>query len=367
MFAECGDRHDRTKLLNEQARKQRHCRLLSVVVPCFNEEEAIVETHRQLVAVLGDAVPIELIYVDDGSQDTTLDILRDLQGADERVRVVVLSRNFGKEAALLAGLANAAGDAATIVDADLQNPPEVVLDMLRRWQDGADVAYGVRTRREDETAFKHWTAVVFYRLLGKLSGTAVQMDAGDFRLMDRIAVDALLAMPEQHRFARGLVAWSGFRQEPVPFRRPQRAAGETKYPLRVMLRLALDGLLSFSRAPLRLAFWLGLFAFALGLLGIVYALAERLFAGVSLGGDAWLLVAMLLLGGVQLAFIGVLGEYIGRIYGEVKRRPLYFVQEKLGFPPAEGRPDGARGATVRSATAAARCGTPPDLGSRVPR
>lgn len=315
-----------------QVGKQRHCRLLSVVVPCFNEEEAIAETHRQLVATLGDAVPIELIYVDDGSQDATLDILRDLQRADDRVRVVVLSRNFGKEAALLAGLANAAGDAATIVDADLQDPPEVVLEMLRRWQNGVDVAYGLRTEREGETAFKHWTAALFYRLLGKLADTAVPMDAGDFRLMDRVAVDALLAMPEQHRFARGLVAWSGFRQEPVPFRRPQRTAGETKYPLRVMLRLALDGLLSFSTAPLRLALWLGLFAVALGLLGIVYALAERLLAGVWLGSEAWLLLAMLLLAGVQLAFIGVLGEYIGRIYAEAKRRPLYLVQEKLGFP-----------------------------------
>ena len=352
MLAEHGDRHDRTKLLNEQAHEQRTCRLLSVVVPCFNEEEAIAETHRQLVATLEDAVPIELIYVDDGSQDATLDILRDLQRVDERVRVVVLSRNFGTEAALLAGLAHAAGDAAAIVDADLQDPPEVVLEMLQHWQDGADVAYGLRTEREGETVFKHWTAAAFYRLLGRLADASVPVDAGNFRLMGRIAVDALLAMPEQHRFTRGLVAWSGFRQEPVPFRRPQRAAGETKYRLRIMLRLAFDGLLSFSMAPLRLALWLGLLAAALGMLGVVYALAERLLAGVWLGGEAWLLLAMLLLGGVQLAFIGVLGEYIGRIYGEAKRRPLYFVQEKLGFRSAEERPVGTRGAVQSANTAA---------------
>ena len=313
--------------------------LLSVVVPCFDEEAVVRETHRRLVATL-ETVPdldFELVYVDDGSRDATLDLLRELQNADARVRVIALSRNFGHQIAVTAGLKCADGDAVAVIDADLQDPPEVIPEMLERWRAGADAAYGLRTERDGETRFKRWTASAFYRLLNRLADTSVPLDAGDFRLMDRAVVDAFLAMPERDRFVRAMVAWTGFRQEPVPYRRAVRAAGETKYPFGKMLRLAIDGILSFSLAPLRLATWLGLLASGLACAGIVYVLVVRIFTDLSVSGWASLLVAVLFLGGVQLICLGILGAYLGRIYGEVKRRPLYLVKERLGFPPT-GRP-----------------------------
>ena len=313
--------------------------LLSVVVPCFDEEAVIGETHRRLVATL-EAVPdldFELVYVDDGSLDATLNLLRELQRVDARVRVLALSRNFGHEIAITAGLKCAAGDAVVLIDADLQDPPEVIPEMLERWRRGADVAYGLRTDRDGETRFKRRTAGVFYRLLRRLADTSIPLDTGNFRLMDRAVVDAVLAMPERDRFVRGMVSWTGFRQEPVPYRRAARAAGETKYPFGKMLRLAIDGIVSFSLAPLRLATWLGFLASGLALAGIVYVLVLRLLTAVWVSGWASLLVAVLFLGGVQLLCLGILGAYLGRIYGEVKRRPLYLVKERLGFPPAGRR------------------------------
>ena len=319
--------------------------LLSVVVPCFDEEAVVRETHRRLTAVLGEApdLDFELVYVDDGSRDTTLDVLRALQADDARVRVIALSRNFGHQIAVSAGLAESNGDAVAVIDADLQDPPEVLLQMLQRWRDGVDVAYGVRSAREGETVFKRWTASAFYRLLSRLADVSIPLDAGDFRLMDRKVVDAFLAMPERDRFVRGMVAWTGFRQEPVRYRRAARAAGETKYPLRKMLRLAADSVFSFSLLPLRLAVWLGVFAAALALLGVAYGFAVRLITNTWVPGWAALFVTILFLGGVQLMLIGVLGEYVGRIYGEVKRRPLYFVKERLGFPSATARSSPPRG------------------------
>ena len=231
--------------------------LLSVVVPCFDEEAVIGETYRRLVATL-ETVPdldFELVYVDDGSRDATLNVLRDLQRADARVRVLALSRNFGHEIAITAGLQYAAGDAVVLIDADLQDPPEVIPEMLEHWRRGADVAYGLRTERDGETRFKRWTSSAFYRLLDRLADIPIPLDTGDFRLMDRKVVDAFLAMPERDRFARAMVAWTGFRQEPVPYRRAARAAGETKYPFGKRLRVAIDGILSFSLAPLRLVTW----------------------------------------------------------------------------------------------------------------
>lgn len=312
--------------------KERALDLLSVVVPCFNEETVIREMHRHLVASL-EKVPhldFELIYVDDGSRDATLKHLRDLQRMDERVRVLALSRNFGHQIALTAGLQNAQGDAVVVIDADLQDPPEVILEMLDRWREGADVAYGTRTQRESETAFKRWTASAFYRLINRIADVAIPLDAGDFRLMDRKVVDAILAMPERDRFVRGMVAWTGFRQESVPYRRMARAAGETKYPFRRMLRFAIDGILSFL-APLRLAIYVGFFASGLALSGIAYALALRIFTDIWVTGWTLLFIAIVFFGGVQLVLIGIMGEYLGRIYGEVKRRPLYLIEERLGF------------------------------------
>lgn len=311
----------------------RTCSLLSVVVPCFNEEEVLPKTHPRLIEVL-ETLPghaFELIYVDDGSRDTTLDVLRGIQRADARVRVVILSRNFGQQMALTAGLQNAAGDAAVVMDADLQDPPEVIREMLNRWRQGVDVAYGVRTERRGDILIKKGVASVFYRFLNRLADIDIPLDTGEFRLMDRAVVDAVVAMPERDRLTRGMVAWTGFRQEPVSFDRPTRAAGETKWPLRNMVSLAIDGILSFSLAPLRLATWLGLLAVGLALSGILYALGLRFLTHTWISGRASLFIVVLLLGGVQLVLFGVLGEYVGRIYGEVKRRPLYFVKERLGF------------------------------------
>jgi glycosyltransferase involved in cell wall biosynthesis len=309
--------------------------LLSVVVPCFNEEEVIAETHRRLVEVLGHdpTFQLEIVYVDDGSRDRTLALLRGLQAADSRVRVVSFARNFGHQFAVTAGLDHCAGEAVCIIDADLQDPPEVILEMLECWRNGADVAYGVRTEREGESAFKQWTAKMFYRTINSMSDTPIPLDTGDFRLMDRAAVEAFQAMPERDRFVRGMVAWTGFRQQAVPYRRAARFAGTTKYPLRKMLRFAADGIMSFSIAPLRMAIYVGLSASALAMAGVAYALALRLATQNWVTGWTLLFIAVLFIGGIQLMFLGVLGEYVGRIYGEVKRRPLYLVREQLGFEP----------------------------------
>jgi dolichol-phosphate mannosyltransferase len=322
--------------------------LLSVVVPCFNEDEVIAQTHRRLLDVLGhdETFELEIVYVDDGSRDGTLPLLRSLQASDTRVRVVSFSRNFGHQFAVTAGLDHCAGEAICIIDADLQDPPEVILEMLERWRNGVDVAYGVRTEREGESAFKLWTAKLFYRTINRMSDTPIPLDTGDFRLMDRAAVEAFQAMPERDRFVRGMVAWAGFRQEAVPYRRAARFAGSTKYPLKKMLRFATDGILSFSTAPLRLAVYVGFSAALLAMLGVVYALALRLATRNWVTGWTLLFIAVLFIGGVQLMFLGVLGEYVGRIYGEVKRRPLYLVKEQLGFEPG-GLPQCASAVPIR--------------------
>jgi dolichol-phosphate mannosyltransferase len=312
--------------------------LLSVIVPCFNEALVIRETHRRLHVVLEalENLPYEIIYVDDGSKDETPAILLELQAGDEQVRVIEFSRNFGHQIAVTAGLDHSAGDACVIIDADLQDPPEVIAEMVERWRDGYHVVYGLRTDREGETAFKLWTAKIFYRLINRLSNIEMPLDVGDFRLMDRKAVDALLSMPERDRFLRGMVTWVGFRQAAVMYRRAARHAGETKYPLAKMIRFATDGVLSFSFTPLRLAIYTGFIVMGFALLGIIYALVERFIIGDVVRGWASIFVAVLFMSGVQLISIGIIGEYIGRIYGEVKHRPLYFVQERRGFANQRG-------------------------------
>jgi polyisoprenyl-phosphate glycosyltransferase len=311
-------------------------KLLSVVVPCFNEAAVIDETHRRLTGAL-ESLPkleYEIIYVDDGSQDATPGLLRDIQQRDQCAHVVVLSRNFGHQVAVTAGIEHARGDAIVLIDADLQDPPEVIADMVARWREGFDVAYGVRTDRAGESAFKLMTAKAFYRLINRMTETNIPRDTGDFRLMDRKVVDALQAMPERDRFIRGMVSWTGFRQIAVPYRRAPRFAGTTKYPISKMLRFALDAIASFSAKPLTLATYAGFFASALALCGIGYALAMRLFTDNWVTGWTALFIAVLLLGGVQMISLGIVGEYVGRIYGEAKRRPLYLVQERLGFGEA---------------------------------
>jgi glycosyltransferase involved in cell wall biosynthesis len=308
--------------------------LLSVVVPCYNEEASVVETHRQLARVLTGLPEMswEVIYVDDGSVDGTLNHLLDLQASDSRVRVVRLSRNFGHQIAVTAGLEHAAGDAVVIIDADLQDPPEVIVEMLNRWREGYEVVYGRRVRRPGESRFKIVSAKVFYRLLNRLSEIPMPLDVGDFRLIDRKVVQALQQMPEQARFLRGMVTWAGFRQVAVTYDRSPRVAGTTKYPLWRMLAFAADAVSSFSSKPLRLAMWMGFAASGLALFGIGYALIVRLFTPHWVPGWAAIFIAVLFLGGVQLISLGIIGEYVGRVYNEVKRRPLFLVAERHGFP-----------------------------------
>lgn len=318
--------------------------LLSVVVPCYDEEEVIHETHRRLTAVLG-ALPdleYEIVYVDDGSRDRTALLLQQLQRGDRRVRVVRFSRNFGHQIAVTAGVEHAGGDAVVLIDADLQDPPAVIAEMVERWREGYDVAYGVRTDRPGESTFKRATATGFYRLINRMSETDIPRDTGDFRLMDRKVVDALESMPERDRFVRGMVSWVGFRQVAVPYRRDARLAGESKYPFFKMVRFALDGITSFSVQPLRVATWLGFAVSAMALLGIFYALGKRLFTDDWVTGWTAIMIAVLFLGGVQLLSLGIIGEYVGRIYGEAKRRPLYLVAERHGFPMATRRDEVAR-------------------------
>jgi polyisoprenyl-phosphate glycosyltransferase len=314
--------------------------LISVVIPCFNEQEVIRETHARLGAVLKTMpVQIEFVYVDDGSSDATPELLRELQSHDARIRVVRLSRNFGHQMAITAGLEHASGDAVVIIDADLQDPPEVIDQFIRKWLDGYDVVYGVRTERDGETAFKRWTAKLFYRCIGSLSDTQIPLDTGDFRLMDRRVVDELLSMPERDRFVRGMVSWIGFSQVAVAYRRAPRLAGVTKFSLFKMLRFATDGIVSFSILPLRLATWTGFLASGLAVVAIFLVLLER-FLGVQGLVKGWTstVIAILFIGGVQLICMGIIGEYVGRIYGEAKRRPLYVVREVMGFRSRNSAP-----------------------------
>jgi polyisoprenyl-phosphate glycosyltransferase len=307
--------------------------VLSVIVPCLNEEEALRNTHVRLSSVL-EQLPthFEIIYVDDGSTDATPEVLRELQAYDSRVRVVRFSRNFGHQMAITAGLEHAAGDAVVIIDADLQDPPETIVDFFRKWQEGYDVVYGVRTEREGETAFKLWTAKLFYRFMTRLSDTQIPLDTGDFRLLDRRVLNVLLGMPERDRFVRGMVSWLGFSQVALPYRREARVAGVTKFSFFKMLRFALDGIFSFSIVPLRVATWTGFITSFLAILGIVLVSLEH-FLGVEGLVKGWTstMFAVLFIGGVQLICMGIIGEYIGRIYGESKHRPLYVVREILGF------------------------------------
>ncbi len=310
---------------------------LSVVVPCHDEEAVLLETHRRLTATCRSiGVSYELVFVDDGSRDRTRALLETLGRGDPRVRMVGLSRNFGHQTAVTAGMDHAAGSAVVLIDADLQDPPELIPDMLRHWQDGIDVVYAVRRMRRGESWWKRLTARIFYRLLSSVSSVPIPHDTGDFRLIDRRVVDVIAAMPERDRFLRGMIAWVGFRQLALPYDRDRRFAGSSKYPLRRMIALAVDGVLSFSARPLRLATWMGLLVSCLAMYGVLYALCVRLFTHTWVSGWAFLAICVLFLGGVQLACLGIMGEYLGRVYAEVKRRPLYLVDRLVGTAPRRG-------------------------------
>ena len=301
--------------------------LLSVVTPMLNEEETAEAFYGRVVGAL-DGIPFELVIVDDGSTDATAAILTRLASTDPRVKLVRLSRNFGHQAAITAGLDHARGDAVVMIDADLQDPPEVIVDMLERWKAGADVVYAVREEREGETRFKVATARLFYRLIARLSQLELQQNAGDFRLLDRRALDAMQCMRERNRYLRGMTVWIGFTQAAVSYRRDARYAGETKFSIRKMLRFSLDAVASFSHFPLQIAAIVGFACAALAFLSIPVAIAMRI-AGEFVPGITTVVLAVLLLGGLQLMALGVIGEYVGRIYDEVKGRPLYVVRDRL--------------------------------------
>ncbi len=309
-----------------------HRPTLSVVAPVYNEEAILHELYRRLVAVLdGAGLDWELVLVNDGSRDRSPEIMRELHAADPRVKVVDFARNFGHQVAITAGADYAQGDAVVIIDADLQDPPEVILDLLAKWREGYEVVYAVRAERKGETWFKEFTAKAFYRIIYKITDINIPMDTGDFRLMDRKVVEALRTMREKHRFMRGMSVWVGFKQVGVEYVRAERYAGETKYPLRKMLKFALDGITSFSYFPLQVATYFGFVAAAVAVLGIIVTVILRLTGSHAFYGQATTLVAVLFLGGVQLISLGIIGEYLGRIYDEVKGRPLYIVREALGF------------------------------------
>lgn len=323
-------------------------RTISVIAPCHNEEEVIAEFHRRLADALEEMPEdVQILYIDDGSSDRTPLILKEICDRQANVTVLRLSRCFGHQMALTAGLDRAVGDAVVIIDADLQDPPEVIQALAERWRAGVQVVYAQRSSREGETAFKLWTARAFYWLLNRVSEVHIPSNVGDFRLMDRAVVDALRSMPEQHRLLRAMISWLGFRQEMVPYRRDRRYAGVTKYSLGKMLRLALDGLVSSSAMPLRLVSIAGLGTFLASLLGGSSALVWWLATGRGLPGPLSVFLIGLFFTGLQLFCFGVMGEYIGRIYGEVKRRPLYLIGETLGRgEPGRSRPvPGSRAST----------------------
>jgi glycosyltransferase involved in cell wall biosynthesis len=305
---------------------------ISVVAPVFNEETILPELYRRVREVLdGTGEDWELVLINDGSRDRSPEIMRQLHKQDPRVRVIYFARNFGHQVAITAGTDYARGDAVVIIDADLQDPPEVIPDLLAKWREGYEVVYAVRAQRKGETWFKEFTAKAFYRLISRITDINIPMDAGDFRLMDRKAVNALKGMREKHRFMRGLSVWIGFHQTGVEYVRAERYAGETKYPLKKMLKFALDGITSFSYFPLQLATYMGFACAALAVLGIIVTVILRLSGSQAFYGQATTLVSVLFLGGVQLICLGMIGEYLGRIYDEVKGRPLYIVSSTLGF------------------------------------
>jgi dolichol-phosphate mannosyltransferase len=303
--------------------------VLTIIAPIYNELESLPELYKRVSQVM-DSIgeSWELILVDDGSRDGSTDIIRSLAAKDERIRPVIFARNFGHQIAVTAGLDYSRGQAVVIIDADLQDPPELIVDMVRKWREGYEVVYAVRAEREGETWFKKTTASLFYRTIYRITDVKIPMDTGDFRLIDRKVVDVMNTMRERHRFLRGMAAWVGFRQIGLPYKRAARYAGKTKYPLSKMLKLALNAITGFSYFPLQLATYLGFITAGVAIIAIPVVIIVRLNWSQEFMGQATTLIAVLFLGGVQLICMGILGEYIGRIYDEAKGRPLYIVSQK---------------------------------------
>ena len=300
----------------------------SIVAPVYNEIGCLDELQKRITQVMSSTKESwELVLVDDGSQDGSTDVIRVMAKKDKHVRPIIFSRNFGHQIAVTAGLDYCRGEAAVIIDADLQDPPEVILDLIAKWKQGYQVVYAVRSEREGETWFKKVSASAFYRLIFRITDVKIPLDTGDFRLIDRKVIDVMKKMGERHRFLRGMASWIGFKQIGVSYKRAARFAGETKYPFKKMLKLALNAITSFSYFPLQLAMYLGFFTAGISIIAIPVVLIMRLAGNSAFLGQATTLVSVLFLGGVQLICLGILGEYVGRIYDEVKGRPLYIVNE----------------------------------------
>jgi len=300
----------------------------SIVAPIFNERENLPELYRRVRDTMDSTGgPWELVLVDDGSTDGSTDIIHELAKKDERVRPVIFARNFGHQIAITAGWDYARGEAVVIIDADLQDPPELILEMAEKWKEGYEVVFAVRKEREGESWFKLWTASLFYRIIYRITDVKIPLDTGDFRLMDRKVVNVLKQMRERHRFPRGMSAWVGFKQIGVEYKRAARVAGETKYPFRKMFRLAINAITGFSYFPLQVATYVGFVSAGIAALAIPVVIYMRVTGSQAFFGQATTLIAVLFLGGVHLICVGILGEYIGRIYDEAKGRPLYIVRE----------------------------------------
>ena len=311
--------------------------LISIVAPCYNESETVDLFVDAIEKTVADAdFRTEIVFVDDGSRDDTRDRLSRLAERRENVRVVALSRNFGKEAALTAGVDHARGNAVIVMDVDLQDPPELILDFVRKWRDGYDVVFAAREDRQSDTAAKRATASWFYRLFNKVSAIKIPENAGDFRLMDRRVVDHIKALPERSRFMKGLFAWVGFQSIGVPYVRPARSAGETKFNFWKLWNFAIDGFTSFSTAPLRIWTYFGVFIAIISLIYAFFIVTRTLILGIDVPGYASLLVFILFFGSIQMISVGILGEYIARLFAEVKRRPIYIVDEILGAENGAG-------------------------------
>ncbi|WP_054693448.1 glycosyltransferase family 2 protein [Syntrophomonas palmitatica] len=308
--------------------------LYSVIIPVYNEEAVIRESYRRLKAVMDTlAEPYELIFINDGSQDKTAQIIEALARKDQSIRLLSFSRNFGHQIAITAGMDYARGQAVIIIDADLQDPPEIIPAMIAKWREGYEVVYGRRLQRKGETRFKKWSARVFYRTLRALTEVDIPLDTGDFRLMDQKVVEAMRTMREKNRFVRGLVSWVGFRQTAVDYVREERFAGESKYPLKKMLCLSIDGITSFSYKPLKLAAYLGFIVSCASFIYLLISLAQKIFTDSAAAGWTSLIACILLLNGVILLMLGIIGEYIGRIFEESKNRPLYILRQQPELEP----------------------------------
>jgi dolichol-phosphate mannosyltransferase len=300
----------------------------SIIAPIFNEKDNLPELQRRVTEVMDStSEPWELVLVDDGSTDGSTEIIREMAKTDKHIRPIIFARNFGHQIAITAGWDHARGDAVVIIDADLQDPPELILEMSKKWKEGYEVVYAVRTEREGESWFKLWTASLFYRIIYRITDVKIPLDTGDFRLMDRKVVNVLKQMRERHRFPRGMSAWVGFKQIGVEYKRAARKAGETKYPFRKMFRLAVNAVTGFSYFPLQVATFFGFIFASFAIIAIPVVAILRLTDTHFFEGQTTTLVAVLFLGGVQLISLGILGEYIGRLYDEAKGRPLYIVRE----------------------------------------